>query len=194
VSHVPDASRDRWATIPNLLSVLRLAALPWFAWLVLAEQRLVAGALVLIASATTDFLDGYIARRWSQVSELGRLLDPLADRATSLIVPLVLAVDGVLPWWLLGVLVARDVVVGLAAGRLLGRRRTTVAVTYLGKAATLCLLAGLPLVMIGATEGGLADAAATLGWAFLMWGVLLYWWSAVVYLQQIRRILVEQNR
>jgi cardiolipin synthase (CMP-forming) len=194
VTASPRATRADWATWPNLLSVLRLAALPWFAWLVLAADRPGAATLLLIAAAATDFLDGVIARRFGQESALGRLLDPLADRVTSFVVPVVLAVDGIVPWWLVGVLLARDVVVAVAAARLLGRRRATVAVTFLGKAATLCLLAAFPLVLAGSGEGSLADVAGVTGWAFLVWGVFLYWWSALVYLQQISSVLIEGDR
>lgn len=177
---------DRVLTVPNALSVLRLLSLPLFVWLVLGPEEDAIAVVVLTLAAITDYLDGVIARRWNQESRIGQLLDPVADRATSLVVPITLAIRDIVPWWFVVVLLARDVVVAVAAYGLVRREKVTVPVTYLGKAATFCLLFGLPLLLLGTAAGAVGDVARVLGWSFTVWGAGLYWWSAVVYVQQIR--------
>lgn len=179
---------DRWLTVPNALSLLRIACLPVFAWLVLGPGRNGLAVIVLMIAGVSDYLDGYVARRWKQVTRIGRILDPLADRLTSIIVPITLALSQIVPWWLVIALLARDLVLVVATAVLLGRRRVTLQVHYLGKAATFCLLAGFPLIVLGTFEGNWGDIARVAGWALVLWGTLLYWWSAQVYLLQIRSL------
>jgi cardiolipin synthase len=191
---VHDAAADRVLTVPNGLSALRIIAVPVFAFAVLAADNAVAGFVILTFAALTDYLDGVIARRFDQGSRLGRLLDPLADRLTSLVVPIVLAIDGILSWWLFGILLLRDAVVGIAAWRLARGRGVAVPVTFLGKAATFCLLIGLPLLLAGIFDGWIGDAARVLGWALTIWGTVLYWWSALIYLRQMARLVDEARQ
>jgi cardiolipin synthase len=182
------AATARWWSIPNLLSLLRIACIPVFCWLALGPQAYGWAFGVLVIAGVSDFLDGALARRWNQESELGRLLDPLADRLTSVVVPITLALQDIVPWWFVVVLLARDGVMVIAAAVLLGRRRVTLHVNYLGKAATFCLLAGFPILLLGTFDGSFGTAALMLGWAVTLWGAFLYWWSAAVYLGEIRRL------
>lgn len=176
-----------WRTIPNGLSMLRIACIPLFCWLALGPEAYGWAFVVLTIAGVSDYLDGALARRWNQVSELGRLLDPFADRLTSVVVPITLAVQDIVPWWLVIVLLARDAVLAVAAASLLRRQRITLQVNYLGKAATFCLLAGFPTLLLGTFDGWVGTTALMVGWALTLWGTFLYWWSALVYLGRIRR-------
>jgi cardiolipin synthase len=184
----PDAAPVRWWTIPNLLSMLRIACIPVFCWLALGPEAYGWAFVILVIAGVSDFLDGALARRWNQESELGRLLDPFADRLTSIVVPITLALQSIVPWWLVVVLLSRDAVLVVATGVLLRRRHVTLQVNYLGKAATFCLLAGFPILLLGTFDGWVGTTARMLGWAMTLWGTYLYWWSALVYLAEIRRV------
>jgi cardiolipin synthase len=182
---------QRIATVPNALSALRIACIPLFAWLVLVVEADGWAVAVLIVAAVSDFLDGALARRWGQESALGRLLDPFADRLTSIVVPVVLAIRDIVPWWFVVLLFVRDAVVAVAAFALLRTRKVSVDVNFLGKAATFCLLIGLPLLLLGTFAGVFGATAHVLGWAFTVWGAGLYWWSAWTYVVQIRALARE---
>lgn len=174
----------RALTVPNALSLLRLAGIPLYAWLIVGERAYVPAFAVLAIAGATDWLDGYLARRLDQHSRLGELLDPLADRLYIATTVICLAVIGVIPWWLVIVLAARDAML-LAIVPLLRRRgRIALPVTIVGKAATFALLWGFPLLLLGV----LAPAASVLGWAFALWGAFLYWWAGLTYLAQARRL------
>jgi cardiolipin synthase len=126
-----------------------------------------------------------------QVSRLGQLLDPLADRLYIAATIIALAVRGIIPWWLFGLIAAREIIVALALFGVL-RRRTdydAVQVSFIGKAATLCLMYAFPLLFLGAHGGVASEVMRVIGWAFAVWGVALYWWAAVLYLGQIRDLV-----
>jgi cardiolipin synthase (CMP-forming) len=183
---------DRVWTIPNGLSAARLAGVPVFLWLVLGLRSATgdywAVGLLIVAGAT-DWLDGKIARALNQGSRLGQVLDPAADRLYIAATLVALAVRGIIPWWLLGVLALRELVVGGALGVL--KRRVgfgTLQVSLVGKAATLCLLYAFPLLFLGDHPGWGGTLARVLGWAFAIWGTILYWWAAMLYLAQVRSL------
>jgi cardiolipin synthase len=184
---------DRILTIPNVLSFLRLLGVPLFLWLILVPQADGWAFLLLVASGVTDWLDGTIARATGQISRLGQLLDPLADRLYIAATLVGLAIRGIIPWWLVVVLLARDVVLAVALALLKRRGITGLPVHFLGKAATFCLLWGFPLLLLGAGATGtaftLAEVARDVGWAFAIWGTALYWWAGILYLEQAGRIL-----
>lgn len=179
----------RIVTIPNAISVARLAGVPVFLWLVLGPKADWWAVGLLIAAGFSDWLDGKIARALNQTSRLGQLLDPAADRLYIAATLLGLALRGIIPWWLVGLLAARELVLGLA---LLGLRRYgygPLQVSFIGKAATLCLLYAFPLLFLGEHGGTAALVARIAGWAFAIWGTALYWWAAVLYLVQAQRLI-----
>jgi cardiolipin synthase len=184
---------DRILTIPNLLSFARLLGVPVFLWLILGPQADGWAVVLLTVSGITDWLDGKIARATGQISRLGQLLDPLADRLYIAATILGLAIRGIIPWWLVGILLLRDVILGAVLAVLKRRGITGLPVHFLGKAATFCLLWGFPFLLLGASATGtgltLADAARVLGWAFAIWGTALYWWAGILYVEQARRVL-----
>jgi cardiolipin synthase len=183
------ASDDRVVTIPNLLSVLRLAGVPLFLWLVLGPEADGLAVIVLMVSGLTDWLDGYIARRWGQGSRLGRLLDPLVDRLYILATLLGLVLRDIVPVWFAVLLVARDALLALLLPVLRRRGYGVLPVHFLGKAATFNLLYAFPLLLLGDGAGTLGTLAEVFGWAFAIWGFALYWWAGLLYLDQVRRLL-----
>ncbi|GAA2104311.1 CDP-alcohol phosphatidyltransferase family protein [Microlunatus panaciterrae] len=180
----PSYDTDRVWTLPNVLSMLRLAGVPLLLWLVLGPHADVIAVLVLIVAGFTDWLDGFLARRWNQRSRLGQMLDPVADRFYILATLIGLAVREIIPWWLVIILVARDVVIALLVPILETRGYSSLPVHFLGKAATFNLLYAFPLVLLGAGDSTFAMAARVLGWAFAIWGTGLYWWAGCLYIRQ----------
>jgi cardiolipin synthase (CMP-forming) len=187
---------DRILTIPNGISAARLAGVPVFLWLVLVPRSQVADwwAFGLLAAAgLSDWLDGKIARALNQQSRLGQLLDPAADRLYIVATIIALAVRAIIPWWLVGLLAAREL---LLVGVLAVLRRHGYAplqVTFIGKSATLCLLYAFPLLLLGSHAAGYATVARIVGWAFAIWGSALYWCAALLYVEQARRLLAADR-
>lgn len=181
-------------TLPNLLSAVRLALIPVFLWLVLGPEADGWALGLLVVSGITDWLDGWLARRWGQTSVLGQVLDPVADRLYILAVVVGLALREVIPWWLAVSLPLRDALMWLLVPLLRTRGYSALPVHFLGKAATFNLLYAFPLLLLGDGEGVVADLAQVFGWAFAIWGVGLYWWAGVLYAWQVRKLLLTTPR
>lgn len=175
-------------TIPNALSALRLVGVPVFLWAILAHHDALA-LVILAASGITDYLDGKIARHYGLVSRLGQLLDPVADRLYIASTLLGLAVRSVIPWWLVFVLLGREVFMGIVI--LIGRRGGVgvLPVHFVGKAATFNLLYAFPLLLLGDGDSTAAAVARPIGWAFAWWGTTLYWVAGILYAVQLARLL-----
>lgn len=185
---------DRVLTIPNILSMARLAGVPLFLWLILRPEF--GGPksdgwalLVLMLSGISDYLDGKLARRWNQVSALGRLLDPAADRLYIVSTLVGLTWREILPLWLTAVLVARELMVGVVLLVLRRHGYGPLQVSFVGKAATFNLMYAFPLLLLSDGSGWLATLAAIFGWAFAGWGTSLYWWAGILYVVQVRRVV-----
>jgi cardiolipin synthase (CMP-forming) len=186
----PDA-QQRVMTIPNVISFARLAGVPVFLWLVLGV-RTQAGdwwALGLLAAAgLSDWLDGKIARAMHQQSRIGELLDPAADRLYIVCTVVALAIRAIIGWWLVAVLAARELMLGVVLLALRRRGYAPLRVSFVGKAATLNLLYAFPLLFLGSHQTSYAVIARVFGWAFALWGTALYWWAAALYATQARRL------
>ncbi len=177
---------DRVLTIPNALSVLRLALVPVFLYLLLVLHANGFAVAVLMFSGFSDWADGKIARLFdNQSSRLGELLDPAVDRIYMLVTPLALAAAGVVPWWFVVTLIGRDLMLAATLPVLRRHGLTALPVTYIGKAATFALMSGFPLVLLGQFDALWSRVILAIGWAFLIWGMALYLWSAVLYLFQV---------
>lgn len=180
----------RVVTLPNALSVLRLVGVPVFLWAILAHHDTLA-LVVLMVSGLSDYLDGKIARAFGLVSRVGELLDPIADRLYILSTVLGLAWREIIPWWLVAVLLLREVflVVVMFVARahgLLG-----LPVHFIGKAATFSLLYAFPLLLLADGSGAVAEWARPIGWAFAWWGMVLYWLAGVFYAIQLARYVSQ---
>ena len=188
-----DLVGERIVTVPNALSLLRLVLVPVFAVLIVTKHDWLALAILLV-SGWTDYLDGLLARRWGQVTRVGQLLDPLADRLYIFVTLLGLAYRGIVPWWLVGLLVLRDAVLTVALLVLRRAGQQPLPVSLIGKAATFNLLYAFPLLLLGHAHGRLGAVALPIGWAFAWWGTGLYLWSGVIYLRQAGAVLVRARQ
>jgi cardiolipin synthase (CMP-forming) len=182
----PAAGRraDRLLTIPNLLSLLRLAGVPLFLHLLLGPRADGWAVLVLAVGGFTDWLDGKLARLLDQQSRLGAMLDPAVDRLYILAALIALGVRAVVPWWVVAVLIARDLVLAATLPVLRHRGYGPYQVSYLGKSATFLLLYAFPLLLLGQGSGFFADLARPIGIGFAVWGTAIYLYSGALYLAQ----------
>ncbi|MDR0782671.1 MAG: CDP-alcohol phosphatidyltransferase family protein [Propionibacteriaceae bacterium] len=174
----------RVLTVPNLLSFVRLAGIPVFLWCLLGPEWDAIAVGILAVAGVTDFLDGFLARTWKQVSRLGQVLDPIADRLYILAIIFGLAARGILPWALVIVLVARDLMLSTLIPALRARGYASLPVHFLGKIATFCLLYAFPIVLLGQLGVTGALYFTTFGWAVVLWGTFFYWWAAILYMYQ----------
>ncbi|WP_433781134.1 CDP-alcohol phosphatidyltransferase family protein [Actinomycetospora sp. CA-101289] len=178
---------ERWLTVPNALSFLRLLGVPLFLWLLLGPRADGWALVVLMASGITDWLDGRLARALDQYSRLGELLDPLADRLYTVATLVAFLIRGIVPWWVLVLIIGRDVVVSAALPLLRRKGYLAFPVLYVGKAATLNLLYAFPLLLLAQMDWPGADLARPFAYAFTAWGIALHLWSGTLYLIQLVR-------
>jgi cardiolipin synthase len=185
---------DRLLTIPNLLSVVRLALVPVFLWLLLGPKADGWALLILVYAGVSDWADGKIARLFNQTSRLGAMLDPAADRLYTLATVVAFVVRDIVPWWVAALLILRDVVVGVCIW-VLGRNGfAPPEVTYIGKAATFNLLYAMPLMLLAQGGSTAATIARPVAYGFAIWGGALFLWSGALYLVQTRLALRSSAR
>ncbi|HKI40697.1 MAG TPA: CDP-alcohol phosphatidyltransferase family protein [Mycobacterium sp.] len=180
---------NRVLTVPNVLSAIRLALIPVFVYALLFAHANGWAVAILMFSGASDWADGKIARVLDQSSRLGVLLDPAVDRLYMLTIPIVLALDGIVPWWFVIVLLARDGLLAATLPVLRSRGLSALPVTYIGKAATFALMAGFPLVLLGTWNALWSRVVGACGWAFLGWGMYAYLWSFVLYAVQMTLVV-----
>ena len=179
----------RVLTVPNMISFTRLLGVPLFLYLFLVPHRYGWAVAVLALGGTSDWVDGFLARRLQQVSRLGELLDPLADRLYILATLIAFTVGGVVPWSFTAALLLREL---LLIGCLAVLRRYgygPLPVHYLGKTATFILLFGFPVLLLARASTGAAPVAGPIGWALAWWGLALYWAAGVLYVVQTVRLV-----
>ncbi|WP_418277976.1 CDP-alcohol phosphatidyltransferase family protein [Isoptericola jiangsuensis] len=181
-------------TVPNVVSMVRLALVPVFGVLIFSGQDVWA-LVVLAVSGASDWLDGYLARRLDQVTRLGQMLDPAADRLFILVTLIGLTWRDVVPLWVVVAVVARDVMLACLMPTLARLGYGTLEVSFVGKAGTFALLYAFPLLLLAERSGTLGDVALVTGWAFTWWGIGLYWWAGLQYVAQTRRLtLADRER
>lgn len=187
-------TRDRVLTVPNALSVLRLVLIGVFVYLLLVPHAYGWATAVLMISGASDWADGKIARLLDQYSRLGELLDPAVDRLYMVVVPVAMAIAGMIPWWVIAVLLVRDGLLAATLPLLRSRGLTALPVTYVGKAATFALMSGFPLILLGQFDELWSRVVGAVGWGFLIWGIYMYLWSFVLYVVQVVKVLRELPR
>lgn len=182
---------DRILTVPNLITAARLLLLPVFLWLLFSQEDRASAAWLLAFIGSTDFVDGWFARRYNQVSDLGKVLDPVADRLLFFVGAGAILIDGSVPLWFAVVVLVREVLVSLATVALaaLGARR--IDVTWFGKAGTFGLMLAFPLFLASESTLGWADTAEVLAWVTGIPGLLLSWYAAALYVPMARDALRE---
>jgi cardiolipin synthase len=190
VSAPPDRAA-RIVTVPNVISLVRLACAPVFVWLLASDDLLVAAVLLAVLGAS-DWVDGWIARRFDQGSDLGKVLDPVADRVLLIVSAVALLVQGSVPL-VVGILVLlREAVVSLSVLVLAAAGARRIDVQWVGKAGTLSLMFALPLFLLSdAVSGTTGDVALVGAWFMAVCGLALSYYAALVYIPLARRALRE---
>lgn len=182
-------SADRIVTIPNMISFARLVGVPVFLYLLLGLHATVAALIVLAVGGSSDWVDGYLARRLNQVSRLGEMMDPIADRLYILATLVAFTVSHVVPWSFAIALVARDLMLVVC---LLVLRRYGFgppAVHYVGKTATFILLFAFPVLLLAKVTGGASGFFHACGWGLAWWGIVLYWIAGLFYVIQVSGVI-----
>lgn len=187
-------ARDRILTVPNVLSVVRLVLIGGFVYLLLGTHSYGWAVAVLMISGASDWADGKIARVLNQSSRLGELLDPAVDRLYMIVIPIVFALAGIVPWWIIVLLLARDGILAAMLPVLRSRGITALPVTYIGKAATFALMSAFPLILLGQWDALWSNVIGACGWGFLIWGIGMYLWSFVLYLIQVAMVVRQLPR
>ncbi|MET1088803.1 MAG: CDP-alcohol phosphatidyltransferase family protein [Arthrobacter sp.] len=182
----PQVDHDRVLTVPNLLTVVRFMGVPLFIWLVLGQKQYASAVVVLAVMAGTDWIDGYVARRFDQASKLGRVLDPIADRLALIAVAVTLVIAGVVHWLYLAALVIPDAIL-LALTLSFFRGHPDLPVSVIGKVRTGLLLLGTPLLVLSRLDTGLADELFVAAWIVLGLGLIGHWTAAYNYFWAILR-------
>lgn len=184
----PEPSLDRIATVPNLLSLVRILLIPVFVALLLRHGTELAGLLVLGGTVATDWVDGYVARRTGQVSNLGKVLDPVADRLALAAALVALVVRGAVPLWAAALVLARDALV-LIGGAALATRGVRIDVRWVGKLATFWLMWGIPGIAWASFGLPWASAVRIAAWILFGLGIVAYYVALGVYVRDARRAL-----
>lgn len=182
------AGDDRILTIPNLLSVVRLAGVPLFLYLLLGPHADGWALAILMLSGFTDWADGKLARLLNQTSRLGALLDPAVDRLYVITTLIAFVLRDIIPWWVAAILIGRDLVLALTLPIYRRRGLPPPEVIYLGKAATFALMFAMPLVLAAQGDWGFASVAHAWGYALLIWGTVLYVWTGGLYIAKAARV------
>jgi cardiolipin synthase len=185
----PIVASNRIWTIPNLISFIRLLGVPLFLYLLLGPHHDVAAVVVLAIGGTTDWVDGFVARRMNSVSRLGELLDPFADRLYILATLIGFTVRGVVPYWLTGALLLREVVLGIALLVLRRHGYGPPPVHYVGKTGTFVLLFAFPVILLARAVPSADSWLGPIGWGLAWWALALYWAAGALYLVQTAQLL-----
>jgi cardiolipin synthase (CMP-forming) len=185
-------SGRRVLTVPNALSFIRILLIPVFVVLLVDPHTRLAGFLLLGAVVSTDWVDGVVARRTGQVTELGKLLDPIADRAALAAALVTLVAIDLFPLWAALLVLGRDVIVAVAGLYLLGKG-IRIDVRLIGKYATFTLMWGIPMVAWGNAGFLLDDFSLVLGWVWFPVAVIEYYAAAVAYAGDARSALAARS-
>lgn len=189
MSRASAVATDRVLTVPNLISFARLLGVPLFLWLLLGPHYDVAAVVVIAVGAGSDWVDGYVARRLGQVSRLGQLLDPFADRLYILATLAALTVRDVVPWEYAAALVLRELMMVVCLAVLRRHGYGPPAVHYLGKTATFIILFAFPVLLLAHAAPSTAAVAGPIGWGLAWWGIVLYWLAGFLYVWQTAALI-----
>ncbi|MHB1712557.1 MAG: CDP-alcohol phosphatidyltransferase family protein [Acidimicrobiales bacterium] len=182
---------DRVFTVPNIITLLRLACIPLYVWLLFAAHREAAAALFLGGLGATDWVDGFVARRYRQVSTLGKVLDPLADRVLVATAVVTVIVRGAVPVWFGVATLAREAVVSVAVLTLATFGAKRIDVLWVGKAGTFALMFAYPAFLLSHGTAGWQAPFRVLAWVTGLTGLVLAWIAAASYVRPARRALTS---
>ncbi len=174
-------------TLPNLFTLVRLLCLPLFLWLLFDQENRAGAAWLLAGLGSTDWVDGYLARRFEQTSEFGKIFDPTVDRLFFFVAVLAIMIDGSMPIWFgVAVLVRELLVGGVIAFSTLFLKMQRFGVTWLGKCATFLLMGAVPSFLLGAADVWESPFFAVLAWLMGIPGLVLSYWTGIAYIPLIR--------
>ncbi len=180
---------DRVLTVPNLITLVRLLCIPAFLWLLFGAHRQTASAFLLGALGATDWVDGFVARRYHQVSTLGKVIDPLADRVLVITSVIAITVYGAVPAWFGAATLAREVLVSGAVILLASLGAARVDVIWVGKAGTFALMFAYPAFLLSEGTAGWQVPFRAFAWFAGIGGLALAWIAAFSYVPVARRAL-----
>jgi cardiolipin synthase (CMP-forming) len=186
---VDDEGLDRILTAPNVITLVRLLCIPIFLWLLFGLHRQTAAAVLLAVLGATDWVDGYVARRYGQVSTFGKVLDPTADRVLVGTAVIAIMVYGAVPLWFGIATIAREVLVSAMVLLLASLGAARIDVLWVGKAGTFGLMFAYPTFLLGDGTAGWQEPIRVIGWVTGLVGLGLAWWAAGSYIAPARRAL-----
>ena len=189
-----EAGLNRVWTVPNVVTFFRLACIPIYVWLLFGAKNQVGAALLLAVLGATDWIDGYIARRFHQVSTLGKVLDPVADRLLVVTAVITITIHGAVPIWLGVATLAREVVVSGAVLLLGSLGAARIDVLWVGKAGTFALMTAYPLFLVSDGTAGWQEALRAVAWTIGLVGLVLAWIAAGSYVGPARQALADGRR
>ena len=167
--------------LPNLISLARIAGAPVFVWLLLVENERYAAAWLLGALGASDWLDGWLARKSNTVTDLGKVLDPVADRILIVVAAIAVLVDGSFPLWLGVVILVREALVSAGVLVLAALGAPRIDVLWVGKAGTLALMVAVPMFLVAEADVSWSGIAEPIAWAMAIGGLILGWIAAGSY-------------
>lgn len=182
---------DRILTIPNVISFVRLCCIPWFLWLLFAQDDRHSAAWLLAVLGCTDWIDGYIARRWNQVSTVGKILDPTADRLMLAVGVVAILVDGSVPVAVGVLTIVREVTVGIAVLVLAAMGAKRIDVTFIGKSGAFGQMVAYPLFLVSHAGVNWSDIAEVLAWIAIVPALIFAYWSAAQYVPLAKQALSD---
>jgi cardiolipin synthase len=188
---VDDEGLDRILTAPNVITMVRLLCIPIFLWLLFGAHRQTAAAVLLAVLGATDWVDGFVARRYGQVSTFGKVLDPTADRILVGTAVISIMVYGAVPIWFGVATIAREVLVSAMVLLLASLGAARIDVLWVGKAGTFGLMFAYPTFLLGYGSAGWQEPIRIIGWVTGLIGLGLAWWAAASYIAPARRALRE---
>ena len=194
VADVEQEGLDRVLTVPNAITLVRLACIPLFLWLLFGTSRQTDAAVLLAVLGATDWVDGFVARRYGQVSTVGKVLDPVADRVLVVTAVIAIMVYGAVPVWFGAATLAREVVVSAAVLLLASLGAARIDVLWVGKAGTFALMFAYPAFLLGDGTAGWQDPIRIIAWVTGLIGLTLAWIAAASYVPVARRALLDGRR
>ena len=189
-----DSADAGWRTWPNLITLARLALLPVFLWLLFSTNHRAIAAWLLAFLGATDWVDGFVARRWHQVSNIGKVLDPVADRALVIVGLFAVAVAAGVPWWFAIATLARELIVSILTLVLAALGAARIDVIYWGKVSTFALMSAYPWFLLTtnphhAPLAGWQHDARDVTWVVGVFGLTLAWIVLAGYVRPALRAL-----